>query len=179
MTPNKTALVLGGALSVFEEYEQAKKLHDFSLYIGVNDVIGEIPEISHAVSMHPGKMDRWLKARRDKGFIDPKHYWTSRDRAVQAVGDLKFDTIPNTRGGSGLLAVYVARHLGCNKIVLAGIPMSIKGEHFHTPGLWKECRLYRVVWEANASLKTDVRAFSGWTGGTYGPPTRDWLEEET
>lgn len=179
MTGNKTALILGGAMSVFDEYKRAKRLCKFSVVIGVNDILGEVPEITDFVSMHPGKIARWLDKRRENGYPDPTTYWTSRDRACQAPKGFKFETLPNTRGGSGLLAIYVARHLGCNKIVLAGIPMTISGEHYHTPGRWKECNLYRIVWKANASLKTDVRSFGGWTRDNYGEPSRSWLAEET
>src|SRR5690606_12765406 len=105
-----------------------------------------------------GKAPRWLAERRKNGHPDIKgKYWTANDRMAQAPKELDFQSLKNTRGGSGLLAVYVARYLNCTKIVLAGIPMTIKGEHYHTAGNWKECKLYRVVWEANASLKTDVR----------------------
>jgi hypothetical protein len=90
--------------------------------------------------------------------------------------EVEFQRIPNTRGGSGLLAIYVARYLGYDKKVLAGIPMSPEMGHFFDERDWKECKLYRVVWEHNATLREDVRSMSGWTMQTFGFPEWDWLK---
>ncbi len=173
------ALVLGGAKCVFEDYAKARSLGEFSVVIGANDIIAEISEINHAVSMHPGKLPRWLKKRKENGHPDVEGLWTAFDRSPQVPQGLKVEFLRNTRGGSGLLAVYVARKLGCDRIVLAGVPMTLQGEHFHTPGWWKEYHLYKVVWDANASLKTDVRSMSGWTMEKFGEPTPSWVAGQT
>lgn len=175
MTKPKSAVILGGSTGVFSDYVEACAMWDFDEVIAINDIGAEIPETTHWCSMHPEKMPKWLGQRRFNGFPEPKDFWTSRDRQPPEGLDVEFKTLRNTRGGSGLLAIHVARFLGCEKIVLCGIPMTPNGEHYHTAGLWKECKLYRVVWEKNPTLKEDVRSFSGWTRLTLGPPTKEWL----
>lgn len=179
----KTILIAGGAKCVFDDFERATKMHNFDSIMAVNDVGQELPKLDFWVSMHPEKMVRWLEGRRKNGHPDPTSLWTGHDRAVptgaQAVKlGLTFNTIRNTRGGSGLLAIYVARYLKFERIVLAGIPMSRDQEHYHKPGWWKECNLYRVVWENNGSLKEDCRSMSGWTRAKFGEPTKEWLSPD-
>lgn len=171
----RNALILGGAKCVFEDFQKAMMMHDFGIIIGINNIIEEIPEIEHAVTMHPVKMRIWLANRRKNGYPDPKRFWTAVDREVPVDIDVEFQRLKNTRGGSGLLAVYVARYLNAHVKVLCGIPMTPEGEHYHTNGNWKECHLYRKIWESNKTLKDDVRSFSGWTREQYGEPTLDCL----
>lgn len=173
MIKPRSALILGGAKSVFEDYQSALQMINFDVVIAVNDIGIEIPEIDVWCSMHPEKIPMWLEARRRNGFRDPRGFWTTLDKTPPK--DVDFQKLRNTRGGSGLLAVYVARYLNCDKIVLAGIPLTVDGEHYHTPGHWKECKLYRVIWEADASLLNDVRSMSGWTKERFGQVTPDWL----
>lgn len=175
MITSKSVVILGGSKEVFSDYASACKLWDFDAVIAINDIGAEMPEIDFWCTMHPEKMPKWLEQRRFNGFEDPKSFWTSHDRKTPEGLDVEFQTVKNTRGGSGLLAVYVARHLGYNKIVLCGIPMTAEGQHYHTSGAWKECKLYRIVWEKNPTLKDDVRSFSGWTQEKFGMPTETWL----
>ena len=77
-----------------------------------------------------------------------------------------------------MLGVYVARHLGFKKIVIAGIPMHMDFEHYHKGGKWKECKLYQIVWDKDASLRADVRSMSGWTQEKLGPFTLEWLQQQ-
>lgn len=170
----KTALILGGAKSVFKDYERALELFKPDVVIGVNDIVAEVPEITHFCTMHPKKAPKWIEERRKNGFPDPVKYWTSTDKS--APPGFTFEQIPNTRGGSGLLAIYVARYLKYDKKILAGIPMTREGQHFFIQSDWNECKLYRVVWEKNPTLREDVRSMSGWTMETFGFPTQEWLE---
>lgn len=169
----ETALILGGSKNVFSDIEEAFSFKYYDYVIAVNDIGTEFEWINHWVTMHPDKMPRWLEQRRYNNFPDPLNFWTSVDRKVP--NGITFEQIRNTRGGSGLLAIYVARKLGATKIVLAGIPMESNAEHYHTSGNWKECRLYRKIWEADTSLKIDVRSVSGWTKNFLGVPTIDWF----
>lgn len=176
----KSVLILGGGKCVFEDHERAIAMHDFDSVMAINDIGVVMHKVDFWVSMHPEKMPKWLEARRANGHPDPSSFWTSHDRAVPTGAlavkqGLVFNTIRNTRGGSGLLAIYAARYLKFDRIVLAGVPMTREQEHFHKSGWWKECNLYRVVWENNASLKEDVRSLSGWTRERFGEPTVDWL----
>jgi hypothetical protein len=169
----KAALICGGAKSVFEDIEQSKFLFEPDAVFAINDVLAQIPHVDFFVSMHPSKAPAWLKARRQNGYPDPKSYWTAKDKTPPR--GMRFETSPNTRGGSGLLAVFVARSMGYTKIVLAGIPLTIEGAHFHDARPWKECLLYRAVWERMNGLKVDVRSMSGWTREYFGYPEFDWL----
>lgn len=174
MTRIRRVLILGGARSVFIDMNDAYRLcPEYDAVFGINDIVQEVPEITHALTMHPDKMPKWLEGRVDNGHSTDLEFWTAADKKVPP--DLPFQRIRNTRGGSGLLAIYVARHLGFNKIVLAGIPMTQEGEHYHTSGKWRECRLYRVVWENESTEKDDVRSLSGWTREKFGEPTIDWF----
>lgn len=172
-----TALILGGGKTVFEDAEKARKLFKPDIILGVNDVIADYAEIQYACSMHPEKMGIWLTKRRENGHPDPKEFWTADTAVKRDHLNLGYKTVRNTRGGSGLLAVYVARALFCKKIVLAGIPMAPEFEHYHTPGAWKEYKLYKLVWEHDKSLLQDVRSMSGWTREAFGAPTKKWFDE--
>lgn len=174
MNKPKTVLICGGAKSVFEDIDKAKNLVPYpNAIIAVNDVLAELPHVDFFVSMHPTKVTNWLKQRRDKGYADPKSYWTVKDRAVPRAP--RFETHPNTRGGSGLLAVFVARYLGYQRIILCGIPMTTEGGHFFNEKKWTECHIYRTVWENMKSLKDDTRSVSGWTMEHLGAPSYDWV----
>ena len=171
-----SAVILGGAKNVFDDYARATEMHDFDLVIGINNIVSEVPEINHAVTMHPDKMAKWLEDRQANGFPPIPKLWTARERTIPEGHN--YEILKNTRGGSGLLAIFVARYLNCQKIVLCGIPMERLEEHYHTAGQWKECKLYRRIWEANESLKRndDIRSLSGgWTQEQYGQPSLDWF----
>jgi len=173
MNTRPTALICGGAASVFEDIEAAKKLFQPSAIFAINNILADIPDVDHFISMHPMKMPGWLKKRRENGFlVDPKDYWTAKDKTPPK--GFEFKTIPNTRGGSGMLAVFVARYLGY-KSVLAGIPMTVVGAHYHNTRPWAECLHYRIVWERNESIRHDVRSMSGWTREWLGFPDEEWL----
>lgn len=177
----KSILICGGAKCVFDDMERAHVMHEFDSIMAINDIGMHLPKLDFWVSMHPDKMVRWLEGRRNNGHPDPISFWTGHDRAVPTGAKavqlgLTFQTLRNTRGGSGLLAIFAARYMQFDRIALAGIPMQREEEHFHKPGWWKECNLYRTVWENNASLRSgDVRSFSGWTRDKFGEPTVEWL----
>jgi len=172
---HRSAIILGGANTVWLDIKKAFELHNFETVLAVNDIGCEYPKVDHWCTMHPEKMDSWIEKRRANGYPDPKAFWTAYERTGRTTFD--YEMIRNTKGGSGLLAVYVARKLGYKKIVLAGIPMHQQFEHYHTPGTWRECHFYQVVWEHDKSLTEfdDVRSLSGWTKERYGEPTLEWL----
>lgn len=173
MNMPKTVLICGGAKSVFEDIKEAKALITPDGIIAINDVFAELEHVDFFCTNHPEKAEKWVQVRRKKGYKDPYSYWTATNKALPA--SPKFQTVPGTLGGSGLLAVSVARYLGYQKIILAGIPLTAEGGHFFNTRPWKECDYYRHVWGRNTSLKVDIRSVSGWTSEYFGRPTLEWL----
>lgn len=159
MNSPKTVLICGDADSVFEDFEKTCALHTPDGVIAINEVFTKIEHVDFFCTDHPEKAMGWLDKRREKGFKDPFSYWTATNKALPVTP--VFQTVPNTFGGSALLAVSVARYLGYQKLILAGVPLELDN--------------YRHVWERNTSLKTDIRSFSGWTAEHFGRPTTEWL----
>lgn len=172
----KLALIIGGANTVFADIEEAYGLFRPDAVFAINDVVEHFEDVDYFCSMHPEKSDVWLGNREDNGYAPPRELWTAHDRVKRAPAGMEYKSIGNTRGGSGLLAVYVAKKLGFERIVLAGIPMHANNAHFFDNRQWRECRLYQVVWEADPSLRDgSVRSLSGWTKEQFGYPDVFWL----
>src|SRR5579859_7688731 len=77
------AIVVGGSLQVFEEYEQAKTLVEsagktFEVFC-VNDMIAAFPHhIDHAVTLHPEKFGLWCSERLRAGLPGLTRVWGHR-----------------------------------------------------------------------------------------------------
>jgi len=162
-------LILGGAHCVFEDIEASQELFIPDAIIAVNDIGIYVEEIDHWCTMHPEKMPTWEKHREAHGFVKPK-MWTATSRGVEGF------TLVNSKGGSGILGVNIAKFLGASKIVLAGIPMT-QNAHFNKKSGWIEATLYRQFWRGEKSYPKWVRSMSGWTKEMYGSPTEEWLKE--
>jgi hypothetical protein len=170
-----TALICGGANTVLRDIEAAKQLFVPDAIFAVNNVVAVIKHVDFLVTVHPTKVPHWMTKRLANGYGgDSIIYWTVPGRPTP-IG-YEFKTSPNTKGGSGLLAISVARYLGFTKIVLAGMPMTPESAHFFDPKPWNECIIYRNVWEKRSDLKDYVRSVSGWTREHFGPPTVEWLK---
>jgi hypothetical protein len=168
-------LILGGAFCVFEDIEASQELFLPDVIIAVNDIGIYIEDIDHWVTMHPEKMPVWVEQRKKHGFEKP-NMWTTPEKIEKAKKEVEGYSLVNSKGGSGILGVNLAKFLGATKIVLAGIPMT-QNSHFNKENHWMEATLYRQFWRGEKSYVRWVRSMSGWTKEMYGPPTEEWLKE--
>jgi hypothetical protein len=143
----------------------------YGCVVAVNDVGGILPyRITHWATLHPEKLGPWRARRIEEGGNQDFLVVSNRKKAgVDCV-------LRDWGGSSGLLGVQAALHLGrCNKIVLAGVPMS-KGPHYHKDAAWMHAQFYRVAWKTRLrSIEGIVRSMSGWTQELLGAPSSGWL----
>jgi hypothetical protein len=140
-TPN-VAVVVGGAASVWQEIALTEALllesGAAAKWFVANDMIARFPHPCTAITLHPQHIGGWVSERTKAGFPKPDQFWAhvKHDNVTHHTEDW--------RGGSGLFGVAVARKLGFERIILAGVPMSPS---------WPSC----------AGLSVEgVRAVPGW-----------------
>lgn len=172
----RAALVIGGGQRVFEDIDTALSLFTPDIVLAVNDIGTKYQgRIDHWCSMHPEKFGAWSEARERAGLEPVGKYWTAVHK--EAPEHFKREVYPG--GGSAGLAVAVARKMGAEKIVLAGVPLS-EEPHFFDEVPWhaKEVNAYRRHWKMLTRYWADcVRSVSGgWTEEVYGRASRDWIE---
>lgn len=172
-------IVIGGAEGVFDEYEQAKDLYIRIPFITLvtNSTIENFPDhIDHAVTLHPDvKLTKWLELRARNGLSPPTTIWSHRQgiqNRRRTYDVVKIDRFMSDRGGSvGLLAVDVAIRLGCDRVVLCGVPLTREAGHFKRRRPWLAADKYHRAWLAACpELAPVVRSFSGWTAELFGKP---------
>lgn len=190
------AMILGGAECVWEDVAALERMIGREwggLVIAANDIGSHWPRRLDAwVSLHPNKFKKWIAARQRRGHPDGFTTYVKRgsgQRYGEVVVTHKFGG-----GASGLLAVTVALHLGCTKVVLCGVPME-KIPHFaesevHVKGRpWSNVDAHRRKWrDHGAELAGIVKSMSmvydsktkkwrpSWTRQLLGAPTPEWLE---
>lgn len=173
----RTALVLGGGSNVRSDIEAALKMFTPDLVIAVNDFGAEwVGRLDHWVSAHPEKMAGWIDQRASNGHAPAGRVWTyeHKDKAFPYL------RMVNPGGGSSALAVAVAREMGAERIVLAGVPLT-STPHFFDDVPWssKEVAHYQRAWLRHKKNWIGcVRSLSGgFTEEHYGRPTKEWIEE--
>lgn len=173
------ALIIGGAVSVWDELHASEELlrttRQTHENFCVNDMIEHYPfVIDHAVTLHPEKFGYWVTRRLNQERPPIKEVWSHR---------VMFDGAKAAHdwGGSvGLLATKIARILGYRKVILCGVPMTDTANHFRRPDSpWKASFGFRRGWGSRkASLAPFVRSWSGWTQELFSEPTVEWLMED-
>ena len=172
----EVTLVLGGAGTVWDDIEEAKKLFVPKFVVAINDIGSLYQDVDAWVTMHPDKMPCWIEAREKNKLKPVKEYFTARHKEKRIPPNIDFQVISIRGGGSGMLATLIG--LGKTpKVVLAGVPLEAKEGHYFNKSPWKECFVYRVAWERNPDMKNRVRSVSGWTKEFLGYPDEDWLKE--
>lgn len=181
-----TALVVGGAACVWDDLTIALREYRPALVFVVND-IGTVysDRIDFWVSLHPEKLLNWQTLRRQNGLNDDYLTYTYEPCQPGLVpgGDPRVDKWLDYRypgmtgsGSSGLLAVKAAQAEGCDRIVLAGVPLTTKERHFFSRDLWHERDQFAEAWKiAYPHLRDSVRSLSGWTKELLGSPTPTWF----
>lgn len=172
-----TALVLGGALSVWADASNALGLFEPAMTVAVNDIgAAWSGPIDIWASLHPEKFPVWCAQRERRGFA-PAGELVGHEIAGGAhrAVDYRWPGM-NTSGSSGLFAVKLAIEAGADRVVLAGVPMAPEGAHFFTTAPWTERDSFIAGWQAAMPFITGkVRSMSGTTKDWLGVPTPEWL----
>jgi len=174
------ALVLGGGEGVWDEVLAVEEMYGRQwdgLVIGVNDVASHWPrDLDHWCTLHPEKLPAWKQVRKQYGFPGDYLVWGRREQLVDRM------IRPWGGGSSGLLAVTVAYALGCQRVVLCGVPMT-DTPHFHESfvhqrkGVWGSSNTHWRVWKMmEHRMQGWVKSMSGRTKELLGAPTAAWLE---
>lgn len=172
------ALVIGSAACMADDIAAALALFEPDIIVACNQAAASwAGRLDHLCSMHAELLDQFLADRAANGHAPPGHVWTAEHRAKRAKdANTQFKTIKSAGGSSGMLCVRVARHVGATRIVLAGMPMTRDGAHFHNASPWAEAKLYQRVWiEQQDDLRRDTRSMSGLTRALLGVPDAGWL----
>lgn len=176
----KSALVLGGAASLWDDLSAARKLLTPDAVAVVNKTGIIYPhDIDYWCSYHPDQLEVWIDQRRKNKLPDAKQLWIgSQNRYGDRIGA---KLLPQMGGSSGLLAVNVLLQEGFTHIVLAGVPMDPGQGHFDGRNggkPWKDGIRLQKQWVLDkARLLSKVKSMSGWTAELLGTPTREWLQE--
>lgn len=171
------ALVLGGALSLFDDEAEVRAMGFEPDIIVATNHAGRDREgpVDHWCSFHVELFPLWLRQRREAGRPEPGQLWSCHARPAPE-GLPRVRKAANWRGSSGLLAVTVALELGATHVVLCGVPLRKEGEHYDKPGLWRDAGNYRKGWvEHAAEMNGRVRSMGGWTEELLGRPDPAWL----
>jgi hypothetical protein len=174
----KTALCLGGAAGVQDEWTAALDLADFDFIVACNDVGAIWPgRLDAWVTLHPEHITRWRDQRRANGFADAARYLVHGDYPPKWAELVEF-RFPG-QGDSGSSGLFTAKaaliDLGADRAVLAGIPL-VRSSHFFDAVQWEAAGGYRAVWEAlRPEYRARIRSLSGWTAHFFGLPTTEWL----
>jgi hypothetical protein len=174
--PANVAVVVGGSPSVWQEIDATDALlAECGLnarWFVTNDMIGRFPGACTAITLHPQKIGGWLSERVKAGFPMPDQVWshTRHEDVTNATEDW--------RGSSGLFGVKVARQLGFDRIILAGVPMEAGAGHFvRGAAPWKAADQFMGGWRQRQSeIAPFVRSWSGWTAKSFGQPSLAFLE---
>jgi hypothetical protein len=172
-----TALVLGGASGVWTDAETAIDLFTPDLVIAVNDIGTRwAGRLTHWVTLHPEHMSRWRAQRDARGYKPAQtHIGHELKDGIDRASDYRWPGM-NASGSSGLFAVKVALDEGCDRVVLAGVPMQRAQCHFFSEAQWTDRDSFTQAWELMLPhLKDKVRSCSGWTQELLGVPTPAWL----
>lgn len=150
---------------------------------------GTVIAVNRAGIAYPGRIDHWVTLHPEmlEGFMEeraiaygPSDFttWSQRPHDDAQVDRVVTDIEP--KGSSGLFAARIAlRHLGCDRVVLAGIPID-DGPHFYDADGVRSgpaFRYYRPAWlrARRQEFSGRVRSLSGWTREILGSPDNEWL----
>lgn len=182
----RKALILGGALTVWRDAEEALALGEFDGVVACNDAAVDWPgEVEAFVTLHGEKAAHWRAKRAAAGHPAWRAaYGHEAPRPRNAFSGLqttefRFPGQIET-GSSGLFALKVALiDLGFDRAVLCGVPMEPMGCHFFDAKAWTGASSHRRGWqEALPHIKDRARSMCGWTADLLGRPTEEWLAEQ-
>lgn len=184
-------MILGGAECVWRDVAALESLTGTwgGLVIAVNDVgVHWTRRLDHWVSLHPEKLVRgdtshprrwpWVRQRAHNGHPNGYETWCRNTKRA----NVDHRIAAWSGGSSGLLAVNVARELGCTHLILCGVPMT-RAPHFVESGVhvkgrkWTPADSHWKKWLAHEKdMQGWVKSMSGRTRELLGAPTAEWLE---
>ncbi len=179
----RSILLIGSGNCVWDDIRNAESLAPFHGIAAVNEAGIYFPgPLDFWATLHPEKFEGWQALRKEYGF-KPSTLHVSTENPTESPYRPRIDLVVDYRypgtdasGSSGLYAVKIAQELGYNRIVLAGIPMSIEHKHFNNMLPWYERDSFIATWHHVLPLiKDQVRSLSGWTKELLGSPTKEWL----
>jgi len=176
-----SALILGGAESVWTEAREALKLFRPDAIFAVKDMIEHWPgRIDYGISLHGDRLKQQLRNRFECGYPMGFENWSHQNTKGGSPRGMRMPEVDRVTqdwsGSSGLLAVKIALDEGFSRIVLAGIPMDGSGTHFVRKRQWNAAPQFQKAWRRNSHhLRGKVRSMGGWTADEFGRPTKEWL----
>lgn len=168
------ALCLGGAPSVWADYEIAKALTAGceTIVIACNDAGARFEgHLDGWATLHPEKFNAWRNERQGNG--DYRSFTHAVTPGVEA------EVVPHGwYGSSGLYAAQVALEaFGAQGAILCGVPVDAALGHMARLGPWSEAEKFRPGIEQAAAEGAPIRSMSGWSGDVLGRPNCDWIRE--
>lgn len=174
---SKVAFVLGGANTLDGDLEKARAIAHPHTIIACNDAGADYPGfLPHFCTLHTEKAQEWY----DKRKFPIGQCWTSNTKTVPDEHKSLYNHVDAWDGSSGLLCITVALHLGYEKVILCGVPLDKKANHYFDDAQWDDAPRYRRSWMKHKHLmEGKVKSFSGWTSLILGEPSSKWLAEKS
>ena len=178
-------MILGGASCIWDDVRGLEAIYGRpwdGLVVCANDIGSHWPgEFQHWVTLHANKFETWAQVRADNGL--PPFTGTRWSQSIQRAFGVKRRIEPWPGGSSGMLAAQVAiEKLGCRRVVLCGIPISVT-QHFKESKEdfrgkdWKAADKHWKSWPTEKHRMVGiVRSMSGRTRELLGYPSLEWLD---
>lgn len=182
----KAALVIGCSMGVWDDVEAAFRLSRFDRVYCVKLAGVYWPEEFDVwVTLHPEYMDDYEARRHAKGYpggyeiVAPLEgeveYRNRKKGRVTRRVSYRWKGM-NSSASSGIYGAKVARDDGCDRVVLAGIPMSDEPHFARGRSSWEQRDSFLPGLEvALPHMRGWCRSVSGLTSEKLGVPTPEWL----
>lgn len=159
------ALILGGAMSVWDDHTAAEELLCRGRLVVAANLAGiQYPgRLDAWATLHPDEMPGWMARRQSN--VDYRTFTPA-------------DTPERWPGSSGLYAAQVALfEMGAAGVILCGVPMDSEAGHFTGRTPWESVTDYRQAFvQALPEIGGRVRSMGGWTQALFGAPTSEWID---
>lgn len=170
------AVVLGFGNTLWDDLWELREWMDDErpTIIAVNDAGHAYPgAIHHWVTLHPEHLEKWqAMCRRRRNSYQT---WSRRGTEHDVDHIISHWGV----GSSGLFAVTVAFHLEIERVVLAGVPMTVAPHADGVPWQRKEVNVHWPGWLFHVErMRGRVKSMSGRTRELLGEPTPEWLYAE-
>lgn len=172
-----TLLILGGADNVWEDYKEAKNLLDkadqnYDVAV-INDMIHTFHgHVDYFFSLHGEKASNWMKERKQGNQDYYRVFHKDHSNSDEEIQD-------KWGGSSGLYAIQLGLlRFKYQKIIICGIPMDKRPNHFRDEEAWRQYHKYQKGWfKAKKTIMDHVKSMSGWSQAFLGEPTVEWLTD--